>query len=104
MQLDLHLFADVGDRFPTAAWARGFRVSLTIANLLNDGQEVRDASGSTPLSYQRAYLAPLGRTVSLGSRKLLFELRASGRVGLVAEPKLPLVFDASEAVRLGPVE
>lgn len=72
MQLDLRLFADVGDRFPTAAWARGFRVSLTIANLLNDRQEVRAASGATPLSYQPAYLDPLGRTVRLGLRKLLF--------------------------------
>jgi iron complex outermembrane recepter protein len=72
MQLDLRLFADVGDRFPTAAWARGFRVSLTIANLLNDRQRVRDASGTTPLSYQPAHLDPLGRRVSLGIRKLLF--------------------------------
>jgi outer membrane receptor protein involved in Fe transport len=71
MQLDLRLFADVGG-LTTAPWARGFRLSLGISNLLNDRQEVRDASGATPLSYQPAYLDPLGRTVSIGLRKLLF--------------------------------
>ena len=71
MRLDLHLFADFGDRFPSAAWARNFRLSLTIANLLNNRQHVRDSRGATPFSYQPAYLDPLGRTISLSLRKQL---------------------------------
>jgi outer membrane receptor protein involved in Fe transport len=71
MQHDLRLFADLQDRFPNAPWARDIRVSLTVANLLNDRQQVRDASGKTPLIYQPAYLDPLGRTVSLSLRKLM---------------------------------
>ncbi len=71
MQHELRLFTDLGDRLPEAKWARGFRLSLMIANLLNQRQKVRDANGDTPLRYKPAYLDPFGRTVRLELRKLL---------------------------------
>jgi iron complex outermembrane receptor protein len=71
-QHDLHLYADLGERFPNWKPGRGVRVSLTAVNLLNDRQKVRDGRGATPLIYQPAYLDPLGRTVTLGLRKQLF--------------------------------
>jgi iron complex outermembrane receptor protein len=71
-QHDLHLYADLGERFPNWEPGRGLRISLTVVNLLNDRQEVRDARGATPLIYQRDYLDPLGRTVTLNLRKQVF--------------------------------
>ena len=72
MQHDLRLFADLGDRLPGDVWARGFRLSMSVANLLNQRQKVRDASGATPLRYQPGYVDPLGRSVRVELRKALF--------------------------------
>ena len=72
MHHDLRLFADLGDRLPGEVWARGVRLSVSVANLLNQRQKVRDASGATPLRYQPGYLDPLGRTVRVELRKTLF--------------------------------
>jgi iron complex outermembrane receptor protein len=71
-QHDLHLYADLAEPLPSWARARGVRLSLTIVNLLNDRQKVRDPRGATPLIYQPAYMDPLGRTVTLGLRKQLY--------------------------------
>ena len=51
---------------------RGMRVSLSIDNLFDARQQVRDRLGATPLSYQPGYLDPLGRSVRLSVRKLFF--------------------------------
>lgn len=70
--VDLHLFANLADRFGGAEaphWLKGARVTFAITNLLDTRPRVRDAAGSTPLSYQPAYLDPIGRFVSLGLRK-----------------------------------
>ncbi len=48
------------------------RVSLSIDNLFDARQQVRDRLGTTPLSYQPGYLDPLGRSVRLSVRKLFF--------------------------------
>jgi hypothetical protein len=73
--VNLRLFADLGLQ-PSLVrkyrWLRGTRVSLSVDNLFNSRPEVRDATGATPLSYQPAYLDPLGRTVRISIRKLLF--------------------------------
>ncbi|WCT73596.1 TonB-dependent receptor [Sphingomonas naphthae] len=53
-------------------WVRGMRVSFNVTNIFNQRPKVRDATGATPLSYQPAYLDPLGRTVSISVRKLFF--------------------------------
>ena len=71
---NLRLFADLGQQ-PSLVkhrWARGMRVTLSVTNLLDSRQHVRDANGMTPLSYQPAYLDPMGRTIKVSLRKLFF--------------------------------
>jgi iron complex outermembrane recepter protein len=72
--VNLRLFADLGAQ-PFArrhTFFRGSRVSLSIDNLFDDRQEVRDPVGATPVSYQPDYLDPMGRTMRLSFRKLFF--------------------------------
>lgn len=71
MQHELRLNADLDSRLPSFDWARRLRLTVSIANLLDQKQKVRDANGHTPLIYQRDYLDPLGRTVTVSLRKLL---------------------------------
>jgi hypothetical protein len=71
--VSIALFADLADRFGGAAapaWLNGTMVTVGINNLLNSRPEVEDEAGSTPLSYQPAYLDPLGRSVRLTLRKI----------------------------------
>ena len=72
--LNLRTFFDLGGmpKLMTKPWARGLRVSVGVNNIFNSRQHVRDANGDTPLRYQPAYLDPLGRTVSITIRKLIF--------------------------------
>jgi len=72
--LNLRTFFDFGGMpgLITKGWARGLRVSVGVNNLFDSRQHVRDATGITPLRYQPAYLDPLGRTVSITIRKLIF--------------------------------
>ncbi len=72
---NLRLFANLGQRQSLVRAhpvLRGTRVSLSIDNLLDARPQVRDASGATPLSYQPAFLDPLGRSVRLSLRKQFF--------------------------------
>ncbi|BAV65738.1 TonB-dependent receptor [Sphingobium cloacae] len=72
---NLRLFANLG-QMPGLArdhpFLRGARVSIGIDNIFNARRHVTDATGATPLRYQRDYLDPLGRTVSISFRKLFF--------------------------------
>jgi hypothetical protein len=71
---NFRLFADLGQQ-PSLVkhrWARGMRVTLAVTNIFDSRQHVHDATGATPLSYQPAYLDPLGRTVKISLRKLFF--------------------------------
>jgi hypothetical protein len=72
--VNLRLFANLGQMklFEGKGWARGMRVSFSVDNLFDQRLRVRDADGATPISYQPAYLDPLGRTVKLSIRKLFF--------------------------------
>jgi hypothetical protein len=72
--VNLRLFADLGlQSFARGnRFLRGTRVSLSIDNLFDARQQVRDSLGATPLSYQPGYLDPLGRSVRLSVRKLFF--------------------------------
>jgi outer membrane receptor protein involved in Fe transport len=69
--INLNLFANLGQRLGVEKypWLRGTRLSIGVNNLLNSRLEVRDASGSTPFTYQPAYLDPLGRSVNISLRK-----------------------------------
>lgn len=53
-------------------WLRGSRLTVSVDNLFDQRQRVRDALGQTPLGYQAAYLDPVGRVVRIGFRKLFF--------------------------------
>jgi outer membrane receptor protein involved in Fe transport len=73
--VDLRLFANFG-QMPKMVrdhpFLRGTRLTLSLNNLFNSRQEVRDATGTTPLRYQPGYLDPLGRQVTVSFRKLFF--------------------------------
>lgn len=70
---NISLFANLAERFGginAPGWLKGMRVSIGITNLFNSRPEVRDEAGLTPLSYQPAYLDPLGRSVNFSLRKI----------------------------------
>jgi len=71
--VNLTLFANFAERLGGARapkWLKGARATLGITNLFNTRPPVQDQAGNTPLSYQPAYLDPLGRTVSFTLRKV----------------------------------
>lgn len=73
--VNLRLFADLSQQRSLVRehrWLRGTRVSLAVTNLFDSRIKVRDENGVTPLSYQGAYLDPLGRSVRVSVRKLFF--------------------------------
>lgn len=69
------LFANLGS-MPNLVvdhpWLRGTRLTVSVDNLFNARQRVRDANGVTPVNYQPDLLDPLGRTVRISFRKLFF--------------------------------
>lgn len=74
-QVGLRLFADLGQQESLVRnhrWLRGTRVTMGVSNLFNRRQEVTDADGVVPFSYQPGFVDPLGRTVRISIRKLLF--------------------------------
>ncbi|OYU70997.1 MAG: TonB-dependent receptor [Alphaproteobacteria bacterium PA2] len=74
-KVNLNLFADLGQQpklVKAHPWLRASRVSLSVSNLFDAHQEVRDASGATPVGYQAAYLDPTGRTFRVSLRKVFF--------------------------------
>lgn len=71
--LDLRLFADLGaqrDLVRKMPFLRGTRVTLAVDNIFDQRMSVRDALGNVPVSYQPAYLDPLGRSVRISIRKM----------------------------------
>ena len=75
--VDFRLFANLGGMPKVVAdhpWLRGSRVTVSVDNLFNQRQRVRDATGATPVNYQPDLLDPLGRTIRVSFRKLFFSL------------------------------
>ncbi|NQE61753.1 TonB-dependent receptor [Caulobacter sp. RHG1] len=73
--VNLRLFADLGVRRELVQKhpiLRGTRLTLSVNNLFNERQTVRDANGATPINYQPDYLDPRGRVIQFSARKLLF--------------------------------
>ncbi|MFL6863091.1 MAG: TonB-dependent receptor, partial [Allosphingosinicella sp.] len=73
--IGLRLFADLGaqrDLVRKHPFFRATRVTVGIDNLFDTRLRVRDQNGLTPISYQPAFLDPLGRSVRLTFRKLFF--------------------------------
>ena len=82
--LDLRLFANLGERFDLVAkhpFLRGSSVRLDIDNIFNNRPKVRDATGMTPLSYQPGLIEPIGRTIGITFRKLFIPARFFQRGG-----------------------
>lgn len=75
LTLNLNLFANLGQQRSLVRqmpFLRNSRVSIGINNLFDSRPQVRDATGTTPLSYQPDYLDPLGRMVTISFRKQFF--------------------------------
>jgi hypothetical protein len=73
--LNLRLFASPGARRELVAahpFLRGTRLTLSVTNLFDSRMDVRDRNGDTPVNYQPDYLDPLGRSLQISLRKLLF--------------------------------
>jgi iron complex outermembrane recepter protein len=73
--VDFRLFANLGGMPKLVVdhpWLRGTRVTLSVDNLFNARQRVRNAGGVTPVNYQPDLLDPLGRTIRISIRKLFF--------------------------------
>jgi hypothetical protein len=73
IKVNARLFADLGQRktlMDRAPWLKGARVSLSVSNIFDQRVVVRDVAGATPLSFQPAYIDPLGRTWRIEFRKL----------------------------------
>lgn len=70
--VNISLFANLADYFrvTSPSLIKATRISIGINNLFNSRPEVRDEAGLTPISYQPAYLDPLGRSISFNIRKI----------------------------------
>ena len=66
----MRLFADLGTLAPGSSVLKGARLSLSVTNLLDSKQRVRDGNGLTPTRYQPYLLNPLGRAITVGLRKV----------------------------------
>ncbi len=53
-------------------WLKNARVGINVENLFDARQRVRDQNGETPQAYQRDRMDPLGRTIRISFRKLIF--------------------------------
>ena len=65
-----HPDSAIARRLASLGLRRGARVSLAVTNLFNARLDVRDAAGDTPISYQPAYIDPVGRSIRISFRKL----------------------------------
>ena len=73
--VNLNLFIDLGSQAGWVAkypWLKGARLNLGVQNLFDSRLEVTSSAGDAPLNYQPDYLDPMGRTISLTFRKILF--------------------------------
>lgn len=67
--VDMRLFADLGTLVPGSPVLKGARLSVSVTNVLDSKQRVRDGNGLTPTRYQPYVLNPLGRAITIGLRK-----------------------------------
>jgi hypothetical protein len=72
MTLNARLFVNFDQRkgaVKKMPFLKGSRIVFRVNNITGAIRTVRDASGATPLRYQRGYLDPLGRVVEVSFRK-----------------------------------
>ncbi|KQY91347.1 TonB-dependent receptor [Brevundimonas sp. Root1423] len=73
--VNLNVFVDLGGQASWVAkypWLKGARLNLGVQNIFDSRLEVTSSAGDAPLNYQPDYLDPMGRTISLTFRKILF--------------------------------
>jgi hypothetical protein len=68
-RIDVAVFAEIGALFPDLDLLERTRISLSIENVADTVQSVRDQQGETPLAYQAGYRDPVGRAVRLELRR-----------------------------------
>lgn len=69
-KFDLRAFVDLGSKFPDFKMAKGTRITLSLENIANERQRITNSLGIVPVSFQPAYLDPVGRTVMFELRKV----------------------------------
>lgn len=72
-KINVNLFADLGRMSKltkSVPFFKGARMGVQVENVLGARQNVTDANGAVPLSYQPDYLDPRGRVINLTFRKL----------------------------------
>jgi hypothetical protein len=72
-KVNANLFLNAGERFDLVTkhpWLRGTQFRLSLDNIFDARQRVRDAAGFVPVNYQPDYQDPQGRTVRISIRKL----------------------------------
>jgi outer membrane receptor protein involved in Fe transport len=73
-KVNFRLFANLSEErslMRAMPWLKNARVTLTVINLFDQRQRVRDQNGVTPVGYLPAYLDPAGRVIKLTFRKLI---------------------------------
>lgn len=72
LSANLRMFVDLNQRVGLVRAVPFFansRMRVSVENLFDTTRTVRDASGTVPLSYQPAYLDPIGRVIEVSFRK-----------------------------------
>lgn len=68
--VDLKLFTDLGDLFPSRTGLKKTRITLAFDNVGNERQRVTNSLGETPQAYQPVRRDPLGRTILVELRRV----------------------------------
>ena len=68
--MDLKLFADLGDLFPSRSALKKTRLTVAFDNIANERQRVTNAAGDIPQAYQPVRRDALGRTIKFELRKV----------------------------------
>lgn len=69
-KLNLGAYVGLGEVLKDQKWARKLRLGLDIDNATDARQRVTDGNGLVPNRFQRDYMEPVGRTVTLSLRRL----------------------------------
>jgi hypothetical protein len=69
-KFDLRAFADLGVLLPKSKTAKGIKLTVAMENITNSRQRVSNSLDVIPVSFQPAYLDPIGRTVMFELRKV----------------------------------
>lgn len=69
-RLNMSAFINLHYFLKTRQWTRKVQVKVSVSNITDGHQQVRDGNGRVPNRFQPDYLDPAGRTVSLTLRKL----------------------------------